>query len=871
MRLTCLRDRRALSNRTRGVSVSPLMHGSLRFKVILWFAVVVLAVTAATWFGYRQLSIQTRSEAERQMDSKMEHVVDVLEAANHVYANLVRASMQLLKREAALLGAPSRTQGGSPSGAPVLRFGETAMSDNFALVDEVASMMDGTATLFVRDGEEFIRVSTNVLKKDGARAVGTRLDPDGAAIVALRNGKPFYGVVDILGQAYITGYEPIFGADRNVLGAFYVGYPLNTLEVVREALDVRGILDRGFFALLDPKDRVIFQTGNTPFADQVQELSAAAARNGEINSNWRIETRVFPEWDYEIVAALYIPDINRIIFRMMAQAYGITGVVLVGLLIASFWMASRLSNALVEAEESRAEAIDARNASESANRTKSTFLANMSHELRTPMNAIIGYSEMLIEEAEDLDQPGFVPDLQKIRSAGKHLLALINDILDLSKIEAGKMSIFVEEIGLCSMIDEVVATVDPLIQKNRNRLVLDVPDDIGSIHTDLTKVRQTLFNLLSNASKFTENGTITLGIRRYQAAPGVDRIQMRVSDTGIGMTPEQLGKLFQAFTQADASTTRKYGGTGLGLLISRKFCQIMGGDISVESVAGQGTTFTVDLPSIVEETSEAPPPSNVPSVARRVLVIDDDPDAAGLMQRKLEKSGFQVILAASGSAGLELATTEQPDAITLDVMMPGMDGWSVLTALKSNPKTAWIPVIMVTMLHDRQMGFALGADDFITKPVETAKLRHILSRHIRVDGAQILVVEDDASNREMLARMLSKEGFSVIEADNGARALEHLAVAKPSLILLDLMMPVMDGFEFLKIIRGNSELSAIPVIIVTARDLSDEDRARLNGSVHEVIQKGAMDREKLLSEVAIMISQTPHRTQPKIHAENTDS
>ncbi|MFY8215447.1 MAG: response regulator, partial [Chthoniobacterales bacterium] len=774
-------------------------------------------------------------------------------------------------REAALLGKPSLAQGADSSAPPTLRFGGKEMTNDFALVDEVATMMDGTATLFVKDGADFVRVSTNVLNADGTRAVGTRLDPEGAPIAALRNGKPFYGVVDILGHAYITGYEPIFGDDGAVLGAFYVGYPLNTLDVVREALDVRGILDRGFFALLDPKDRVIFQTGNTPFAGQVQELSAAAAKGGEVGSDWRVETQVFSDWDYEVVAALYIPDINRIIFRMMAQAYGITGAVLVGLLIASFWMASRLSNALVEAEESRAEAIDARNAAESANRTKSTFLANMSHELRTPMNAIIGYSEMLIEEAEDLDQPGFVPDLQKIRSAGKHLLALINDILDLSKIEAGKMSIFVEEIGLRSMIDEVVATVDPLIQKNRNRLVLDVPDDIGSIRADITKVRQTLFNLLSNASKFTENGTITLAIRRYHTAPGVDRIQMRVSDTGIGMTPEQLGKLFQAFTQADASTTRKYGGTGLGLLISRKFCQIMGGDISVESVAGQGTTFTVDLPSTVEETSEAPPPSNVPSVARRVLVIDDDPDAADLMQRKLEKSGFEVILAASGAAGLELATTEQPDAITLDVMMPGMDGWSVLTALKSNPKTAWIPVIMVTMLHDRQMGFALGADDFITKPVETAKLRHILSRHIRVDGAQILVVEDDSSNREMLVRMLSKEGFSVIEADNGARALEHLAVAKPSLILLDLMMPVMDGFEFLKIIRGNPELSAIPVIIVTARDLSDADRARLNGSVHEVIQKGAMDRERLLSEVAIMISQTPPRTQPQTHAENTDS
>lgn len=842
------------------------MHGTLRFKVALWFALVVLAVSAATWFGYQKLSEQVRREAEQQMDSKMDHIIDVLYATNQVYANLVRASMALLQRDAESLGVPSIVASSSPNELPELRFGEKKINGNFDLVDNVVAMMGGTATFFVRDGERFIRISTNVLTGDGQRAVGTELDPHGQAFAALQEGKSFYGVVDILGAAYITGYDPVFSQDGAVIGAYYVGYALNALDVVREALDVRGILDRGFFALLDPQDRVIFQTANTPFAESVQDLSTAAAQGRQSDRYWVLETRVFPAWDYEVVAALYLADIQRITFGMMVHSYSITGLVLLGLLVASFWMVSRLSNALVEAEESRVEAVEAQNAAESANRTKSTFLANMSHELRTPMNAIIGYSEMLIEEAEDLNQPEFIPDLQKIRSAGKHLLALINDILDLSKIEAGKMSVFVEDISLNTMVDDIVATISPLIQKRGNRLILDMPSDIGNIRADLTKVRQTLFNLLSNASKFTEKGVITLAMKRNQNEQGMERIQMRVSDTGIGMTPEQLGKLFQAFTQADASTTRKYGGTGLGLIISRKFCQIMGGDISVESTAGRGSTFTVDLPVKVQDLVEAPAPASVSVTARRVLVIDDDSDATELMTRKLEKSGFQVITANSGIKGLEMAHSEHPDAITLDVMMPGMDGWSVLTALKADPETASIPVIMVTMLQDQQMGFALGADDYITKPVETAKLRQVLLRHIHVDDAQILVVEDDASNREMLVRMLRKEGFSVVEAENGSHALEQLAIAKPSLILLDLMMPVMDGFEFLKILRETPEVSRIPVIIVTARDLSDIDRVRLNGSVQDVIQKGAMDRDKLLAEVANMLSQHPPKNPPPKNA-----
>ena len=376
-------------------------------------------------------------------------------------------------------------------------------------------------------------------------------------------------------------------------------------------------------------------------------------------------------------------------------------------------------------------------------------------------------------------------------------------------------------------------------------------------------MRQTLFNLLSNASKFTEKGTITLSASRIAREAG-EFIRFRVADTGIGMSKEQLGKLFQAFTQADASTTRKYGGTGLGLVISRKFCQMMGGDISVESTEGVGTTFTFELPVEVQEPSEPSVTTTqtttgtmtTPRAGKTVLVIDDDPDANDLMARALEKSGFATLRAHRGGDGLELARKKKPDAITLDVMMPGMDGWSVLSVLKSDPETASIPVVMVTMLQDRQLGFALGASDFLTKPVDADKLRNVITSRIGKPKANVLVVDDEPNNRDMLSRLLEREGLIVTTAENGSVALEKLAAQeRPDLILLDLMMPVMDGFEFLRVLRGEPQLADIPVVVITAKDLTAEDRRILDGSVQDIIAKGAIDREKLLREVVTMVKE----------------
>jgi PAS domain S-box-containing protein len=508
------------------------------------------------------------------------------------------------------------------------------------------------------------------------------------------------------------------------------------------------------------------------------------------------------------------------------------------------------------------ELLEARREAEGANRAKSQFLANMSHELRTPLNAIIGYSEMLQEEAADRDQPDFVADLEKIHVAGRHLLTLINDVLDLSKIEAGKMEFTPETFDVREAVEAVVMTVRPLIEKNRNRLVVTFDDDPGTMHADLTRVRQVLLNLLSNASKFTENGEITLEVAREGAADR-QRLMFRVRDTGIGMTPEEMTRLFQAFSQADATTARRYGGTGLGLAISRQICQRMGGDVAVESTRGRGSTFTVNLPasSAKTEPAEKSTVSPAASDAPTVLVIDDDATARALISRHLIKAGYRVDEAADGKTGLARARAFRPDLITLDVVMPGMDGWAVLAALKSERALADIPVVMATILDEERMGFALGASDYLTKPIDRSRLLATLDRFaVRAPGARILVVEDDEATRTMVRRTLVRGGWTVSEAENGRVGLERMRSEPPALVLLDLMMPEMDGFEFLDAVRGEPAWRAIPVIVITAKILTEADRKRLNGGVDAIVQKGGRGVDALLGEIRDLVAVRQRQT-----------
>jgi signal transduction histidine kinase/DNA-binding response OmpR family regulator len=495
-------------------------------------------------------------------------------------------------------------------------------------------------------------------------------------------------------------------------------------------------------------------------------------------------------------------------------------------------------------------------AAEAANQAKSTFLANMSHELRTPLNAIIGYSEMLLEDSGDLTPAEAASDLTKIRTAGKHLLELINAVLDLSRIEAGKMEMYLETFDIATFVNEVASVIRPLAEKNGNTLNVVVDPAAGSMRADQTKVRQALYNLLSNACKFTSHGAISLEVR---AEPG-DTIAFRVSDTGVGITPAQMQRLFEPFSQADSSTSRKFGGSGLGLVISRRFARLMNGDIVASSAGDRGSTFTFTLPRIVQpeqsDAAEAVPSAAVgdPAVAATVLAIDDDAAVHDLLRRSLSRFNYRVESAFNAEEGLRLARSLHPQVITLDVMMQGTDGWTVLASLKSAPELASIPVIMLTIVDNKNLGYALGAADYLTKPVDREKLIASLLRHRITRTSTVLLVEDDPATREMLRRILEGDGWQVSEAENGLAALELLKRIRPGVVLLDLMMPEMDGFEFLDELHRGDEWKSIPVIVITARDLTEADLARLNGNVTRVLRKGFSSTEELLAQVSRLVA-----------------
>jgi len=505
---------------------------------------------------------------------------------------------------------------------------------------------------------------------------------------------------------------------------------------------------------------------------------------------------------------------------------------------------------------------------EEASRTKSAFLANMSHELRTPLNAILLYSEILIDEVTERGAGVLTGDLNKIQTAGRHLLSLIDDILDLSKIEAGRMTIYVEEVDIPSLLGNITTMLEPMMARNRNRFTIEADPAIHVVSTDHKRLKQTLFNLLDNAAKFTKDGAVSLTL---QQDPQAGFIEFRVKDTGIGMSPAQVEKVFMEFTQADESTTRKFGGTGLGLTLSRKFSELLGGSIRVESEEGVGSTFILRLPRSAAE-GEAPfVPARVEPVAHRgkVLIIDDDPAMREAVSRMLAKEGFWPVAAAGGEEGLTAARTLKPDIITLDVAMPGMDGWEVLTVLKSDPELQTIPVVLITMMDGREKGYALGATDFLAKPVAREDLLKLLGKYVQDKPAlPVLVVEDNKDSREGLARILEGDGWSVNTAGDGLEAMAFLEGHQPGVMILDLMMPHMDGFKLVAEMQAHPGWSAIPIIILTAKELTANDLERLQApQVQRVMKKGAFSKDSLMTtvrELTLRCAAAPESTHVRV-------
>ncbi len=474
-------------------------------------------------------------------------------------------------------------------------------------------------------------------------------------------------------------------------------------------------------------------------------------------------------------------------------------------------------------------------------------------------NEMLAQIEVHEKEIQEVNEQ-LVQSEQRARAA--------NDVLDLSKIEAGKMELYLETFDISNLLEDVSNTVQLLVQKNSNVLEVRCPANLGAMRADMTKVRQSLFNLLSNASKFTKNGKINLEAARELSPTKSDWIVFRVSDTGIGMTPEQQDRVFEAFSQADASTARDFGGTGLGLTITKTFCRMMGGDVTLTSSPGKGTTFIIRLPTEVREPDVESTADSRSIVAplnmegKPVLVIDDDADTRQVLKRFLNRKGFSVECASNGEEGLRLAKELHPMAIILDVMMPGMDGWAVLSTLKSKPDLSDIPVVMLTIVDDKNLGYTLGASDYMIKPVDRERLTEILAKFRDISSPRsALVVDDEEADRKMLTQILERERWSVIQAEDGVVALEQVAKHRPDLILLDLMMPRMNGYQFVTELHKHDDWRSIPIIVVTAKDMSTEERIALDGYVEKVLPKHALTQDSLLGEIQDLIAACVHAKQ----------
>jgi signal transduction histidine kinase/CheY-like chemotaxis protein len=486
-----------------------------------------------------------------------------------------------------------------------------------------------------------------------------------------------------------------------------------------------------------------------------------------------------------------------------------------------------------------------------ADRLKSQFLANMSHELRTPMNSIIGFSEILVERLEGKVEEKHLSFLRHILASGQHLLNIINDVLDLSKIEAGKMEIYPEYFAIQPVIESVCHVMRGMSKANPI-FKTDVPDDLPQIETDLAKFKQILFNLLSNAAKFSPPTSPIVVSARYIGTNEEDgTITVSVADQGIGIDPRHHQLIFEEFRQVDGSAKREFGGTGLGLALVKKFAELQGGSVRVDSAPGRGSTFSFTLPvrsraAVVSRGAELAEMEQ--RVADRVLVVEDDANAYDLIASALSSAGFLCLRARHGEEALRLAREAQPVAVTLDLVLPGMDGWEVLKRLKTTPETCDIPVVIISMVDNRELGVALGADDYFIKPVDRDRL---LSRIREVCAARprprLLLIDDDAAVHSLLGEELA--GYSLDSAYSGEEGLRSARDNAPDVIILDLMMPGMSGFEVADSLKEHPGTAHIPILVLTSKDISADERRELQKKVTTFVQKGKSAREQLLREI----------------------
>jgi PAS domain S-box-containing protein len=756
----------------------------------------------------------------------------------------------------------------------VLMAGTYAVNGNYEVVDTITDLVGGTATVFM--GDE--RISTNVPAADGKRATGTHLAHGPVYDAIFRDKKPYRGQTEVLGKSYMTAYDPILDPSGAVIGVLYVG--VTQADILKSANDAEWAVILATLLAACGSLALNYLLGRKSITDQARMLLESSPLAVVISSD-EGETLYRNDKAFELYGLIrgntgaakthkfYVdPTVRqrttelflgkgeaRDIETHLRRLDGTTFWALVSWQRIVYDSQPAIAKWIYDISERKAaEAImaEARNLAERANETKSEFLANMSHELRTPLNAIIGYAQILQEDMEDAGQKESLPDLKRIETAGKHLLGLINDILDLSKIEAGRMEVYFEPVDLERLLDDIQSLASPLAAARGNQLEIILPPNPPILNTDYTKLKQSLLNLVSNACKFTQGGKVKLEV---SLPPG--QAIFRVSDSGIGMTEEQLGRLFQAFSQADASTTREYGGTGLGLAITRRLCRLLGGEVTVESTPGVGSVFTITLE--LADRSDVEPDADQPALASstqasgaadamHVLLVDDDPQIHHLIGTMLSREGYRVEHASSGGEALARARALRPAVILLDVLMPHVDGWTVLGSLKSDPELADIPVVIVSLLDERPLGLSLGAAEFLTKPVDRNLLIDTVRTFAGAAGGRMLVVDDNDDDRLAITRALTSNGYEVAGAASGTEALAWLEQnPPPALLLLDLVMPGMDGFALLDHIRREEHLRGIKVLVMSAKDLTANETSFLLERGGTVIPKGPNGRAALLA------------------------